>query len=543
MRVNALWAPLVVVLGVTGCGESKKALVRQEQDGTLTYGTTPEGDRVIDFSYAGYAGGGVALPMAEVRTTLGPQPEGDDTARIQAAIDAVSKLPLGPETGLRGALLLTKGTYRVAGTLRIAASGVVLRGEGQGADGTVLVAAGTEPRTLVEVVGAGVPKDAGGPHHRVADVRVPVGARTFRLESVEGLAPGDGVIVRRHGNAAWIAAIGMNNITPRPDDPEQTKQWEPFSLDFERTIAAVDGNRITVDAPIPCAIETRWGGGEVFEHDGKGRIERVGVEHIHARSEFDASVQKTVSDKPYPADEAHCRTFIAMDNVQNAWVRNVTARHFLYACVRLKSGCKRVTVQDSSCVEMVSVLTGARRYPFYVEGQLCLVQRCFAKTGRHSFVVGPRVCGPNAFVDCLAEKDYGNSEPHYRWSVGGLYDNVQGDLAIEDRQYYGTGHGWSGANYVVWNCKGKLVCQKPPTAQNYAIGFVGKKHNGSFDKPDGHWESHGEHVAPRSLYIAQLRDRLGEEAVRNVTTPEQRDGALYDLLTKAIRQVAATKRG
>ena len=43
---------------------------------------------------------------------------------------------------MRGAVLLLKGRHEVFGGLQITNSGVVLRGQGMGEDGTVLVAAG-----------------------------------------------------------------------------------------------------------------------------------------------------------------------------------------------------------------------------------------------------------------------------------------------------------------------------------------------------------------------------------------------------------------
>jgi hypothetical protein len=100
--------------------------------------------------------------------------------------------------------------------------------------------------------------------------------------------------------------------------------------------------------------------------------------------------------------------------------------------------------------------------------------------------------------------------------VGGLYDNVHAHMAFQDRQWMGSGHGWAGANYVAWNCEGTLVCQQPPTAQNWAIGFVGKKENGAFERPDGYWEALGKHVEPRSLYLKQLEDRLGNKSVQTL---------------------------
>src|ERR1019366_2598448 len=59
-------------------------------DGRLVYKTTAAGDRIMDFSTAGYMGGGVALPTVPVKRTVQPSGGADDTAVIQTAIDAVS---------------------------------------------------------------------------------------------------------------------------------------------------------------------------------------------------------------------------------------------------------------------------------------------------------------------------------------------------------------------------------------------------------------------------------------------------------------------
>ena len=92
---------------------------------------------------------------------------------------------------------------------------------------------------------------------------------------------------------------------------------------------------------------------------------------------------------------------------------------------------------------------------------------------------------------------------------------VGGDRAVGTG--VGSGHGWAGANYVAWNCEGSIVCQRPPTAQNWTIGFVGKKSKPAFEgRPDGYFESFGIHVVPRSLYLKQLEDRLGKTAVAAV---------------------------
>ena len=64
---------------------------------------------------------------------------------------------------------------------------------------------------------------------------------------------------------------------------------------------------------------------------------------------------------------------------------------------------KWVTVEDCAALEPVSEVTGGRRYPFAVDGQLVLVQRCFASHARHAFYFGAHVPGPNAYLNCVAQ--------------------------------------------------------------------------------------------------------------------------------------------
>src|SRR5436190_732778 len=73
--------------------EATSQWVHPGPDGKLVYKTTPAGDRIMDFSHAGYMGGGVKLPDVPVKRTVKPSGD-DDTARIQEALDAVAGLPL-----------------------------------------------------------------------------------------------------------------------------------------------------------------------------------------------------------------------------------------------------------------------------------------------------------------------------------------------------------------------------------------------------------------------------------------------------------------
>src|SRR5207342_3639820 len=96
---------------------------------------------------------------------------------------------------------------------------------------------------------------------------VPVGSRIIPVASAGAFRPGDKVIVRRIGNQDWINAMGMNGDQP-------ANRWRPFNVEWDRVIVDVQGNVLTIDAPITCAIEKPWGGGEVVKYDDAGRIEK-----------------------------------------------------------------------------------------------------------------------------------------------------------------------------------------------------------------------------------------------------------------------------
>lgn len=526
LNLSLAVAAVAASLAVAQSPDKTGRVVRPGPDGKLVYAEQEDGDRIPDFSNCGYGGGGVELPIVAAKVTLQPDRGGtDDTQRIQDAIDQVSKMPVDAD-GFRGAVLLKKGIYRIPGSLKINASGVVLRGEGRDEkNGTLVLATGKAKRALITVSGTsgstesktGTAREVANPRP-ITDQRVPVGGRQVTVDDASGFAVGDTVIVARQGNQKWINAIGMDKIPYRKgtDGNDQTKQWGPFTIQFDRVITAIDGQRLTFDAPLACAIEAQWGGGTVGKYDNSGRIERVGIEGMRVVSDFDPSITKKQKELTYYADEDHAGRIVSFDNVQHAWARDLTSLHMTGGVAYLQRGAKWVTVQDCTSLKPVSILTGGRRYPFNIDGQLCLVQRCESEGARHAFAFGSRVPGPNVFLDCRSWDDHGSSEPHHRWSVGGLYDNVNANVSIMDRGNMGSGHGWAGANYVVWNGQGNLVAQVPPTANTWVVGFVGKFKDGRTKHPNAEIESMGKAAEPRSLYLKQLEDRLGKEAVKNI---------------------------
>ncbi|MGI2297038.1 discoidin domain-containing protein [Paenibacillus sp. GXUN7292] len=512
----------VMEAGDVPAGQSKIAYLNSADK--LEYVPDFKGNQIIDFSNVGYKGlGGTALPDVQAKVVVEPGP-GDDTARIQAAIDQVSAMPLDAN-GFRGAVVLKVGTFEIASTLYINQSGVVLRGMGEDEDGTILLGTGTSRRNLIEVGPKSAPVLVENTKTEISNLYVPSGATVFRVEDASQYQVGDTVMIRRQGNEDWIHEIGMDHIYMRPGTTSGTLQWTPFNLDFDRVITKIEGNTITIDAPLANAIERKWGGGQLYKYTDVNRIENIGIEKISAVSEYDPSITDTQMDnefldEPYFADEDHAERFVMLNAVKNAWVRNVSGHHLSYALVQIGREAKWVTVQDAEVYDMVSIITGGRRYSLFIQGQLNFVQRIYAETSRHAFVYDSRVQGPNVVYDSLAVKEYNTSEPHHRWSVGGLFDNVDARINIRDRAWLGSGHGWSGANYVSWNTKGGLVSQQPPTAQNYVIGH--EPHNigkvvealvpNEYDprpRSNGYWEYATTSVnGPESLYVQQLAEKL-----------------------------------
>ena len=291
-------AALLAFAAPAFASQVKTPFVQSGRDGTLKYTADARGDRVPDFSRAGYGGGGVALPVASARARVSPAP-GDAGPRIQAAIDYIAGL--APDaSGLRGAVVLERGRYEIAGQLRIGVSGVVLRGQGAGENDTVLVATGTDRRTLIQVAGRD-DRTKRGNAHAIADAYVAVGATTFTVDRPETFHVGDRVLIERPSTKEWIAAIGMDDAPAR-----QPFSWQPgkMNLAWERTIVAIDSGHLTLDAPITTALDRTFGGATVTACTSPGRLTQVGIENLRCESACAAD---------NPKDEAHAWMAISLD--------------------------------------------------------------------------------------------------------------------------------------------------------------------------------------------------------------------------------------
>lgn len=494
-----------------------------DNSGRLAYRSDPAGNRIPDFSYAGYRNGLATLPVLPVKQTISPI-AGDNTAHIQAAINAVGALPKD-SNGHRGAVLLQAGRYEVRGTVRVNFDGVVLRGVGDGADpagNTIIWATGNVPaaRTVIRV-GHDQPEggyelwktEVPGTRADITTSLVTVGSRTFNISATDTpLVVGDNVILMHPCTQAWLDAIdgGGTGEDPPWSVGEQPILYNRFITDITARSA---GSRITIDAPVFNHLDRSLAQCYLYKWSRVELVTEAGVENLRVDIAYDTGNEE---------DENHAKNAIMLAGIQDGWIKNCTALHFVHAGVYTTSA-TRCTVQNCRALDPISLITGERRYNFAcsARSQQILFVDCLATRGRHAYVSnGTSTCSGVVFLRCTSQYNYFMSEGHRRWSQGLLFDgfkeinpNWRDSFGFYNRGAGGTGHGWAAAHSVAWNSDGGgrgVIIQRPPTAQNWAVGCFGNVTGVGprLPGPAGLIEGTGQAgLNPASLYTAQLAER------------------------------------
>ena len=492
---------IVLLQGITYAQNS--SLVSIGSNGNLIYTPDSKGNVIPDFSAVGFMNGEAPIPTIGVVLTVNPV-TGDNLANVQNAINQVAAMPVNA-SGYRGTILFTAGTYNISDTVTISASGIVLRGEGFNGSGTNFIANKTAKHTLFNFLGASGTSyiSTSTTRKAITDPYVAIGKKQITVASGHTFARGDKVFVHRIPNDAWINLLGMNllsNIDPL------AVNWtaSAYDMDSERKIENINGNVITLDAPIMDIIDPVYSTGELVKFTDN-RINNCGIENMRISSIYASAT-----------DENHGWEAVAFDNIYNAWAKNLEVYYFGYSAVHINSDASFITVDACKMYDPKSIIDGGRRYSFNVDGQRCLVQNCITRNGRHDYVNGSRTCGPNVFYNSSSTIQHSDIGPHHRWATGILFDNLVGDgrMNVQNRLVMGSGHGWSGGQIMFWNCNAnRMVIQDPPgDSINWAIGCICPDLTGVGDAttaPIGVIQSQGIRIsAIPSLYLAQLNDRL-----------------------------------
>ena len=503
-------------------------------DNKLVYAVDTAKNIIPDFSYAGYRRGEVSIPNVPVVKTISAV-SGDNTSNIQTAIDAVGAMSLDAN-GIRGALYLNPGVYNVYGVLTIPYSGVVLRGAGDGTDSlsnTIIYGRGNTPvqRDLI-TIGGGTSSlwadSVKGTKTNITTSFVSVGSHTFTVASAAKYAVGDNIVIYHPCTDAWLKAVNYGNTI------DTTMNWAvgDVPIFYNRMITAINGNDITIDAPIFNHLDKSLSQCFIYKYSRSNIKTNLGIENLRVEIENLGGT-----------DENHAWNSIVLTQLEDGWVKHCTMLHFGYSGI-LTLTTTRVTVDSCQALDPISVLTGERRDNFNVKdaSQLVLFKNCIARNGRHHYVsTGTGHASGDVFLNCKSIAINNASEGHRHWSQGLLYDNLRDSipghdwvLGLYNRGSDGSGHGWSAVHSVAWNCNagGKsIIIQQPPTGQNYGIGCFGTiTGSGPYAGGVGYIEgSNKSGLNPSSLYLAQLSERL-----QTVDVHEQSTGSSIPVDLKII---------
>ena len=492
----------------------------QVNDNQITYQKDSKGNSILDFSYCGYKSSEQNIPALK-NVIFVPKQDADASDVIQRAINYVSALK--PDAnGFRGAILLDNGTFHLNRNLWISTSGVVLRGTNK--HQTILLKHGVDRSALIYIEGVNncIDKDT----FKITSDYVPVNEKTFLLNSVSGLKIGDRIKITRPSTKEWIASVKCDVY----GGGISALGWKPKDIDitWDRTIVAITTNSITIDVPLTTAIDAKFGGGKITKYEWNGRISNSGIENLTLISDY---------DKKYPKDEDHCWTGISIDNAENCWIRQINFKHFAGNAVILQPNSSKITVEDCISKEPISEIGGFRRITFYTLGQQNIVQRCYSEDGINDFAAGFCAPGPNAFVQCEAKRALGFSGSISSWASGLLFDIVSIDghnLSFKNLGQSKNGAGWNTSNSLFWQCSAaEIECYSPSEdAKNRAYGCWAQFSG------DGEWMQSDNHVQPRSIFYAQLNDRLKQNVEnRGRILPMSTDGSSSPTVEQAQKMM------
>ena len=501
-RFNTLCVALL--LGFTGAvmpmqaqslrNQKAPAPVKFDRAGHGNYTTDERGNRLVDYSHCGYMMSESPLPDVPVAVKVSAA-SGDQWSRIQKAIDYVSSLKADKVTGLRGAVLLEAGTYDLSQPLKIRTSGVVLRGVDK--KSVVLRKLGVDRNAIVYIEGVNDRKILS-----VSDISndyVGVGSTEFNLSESLSLKEGQRLVVLRPSTKEWIESIGCDVF----GGGLGYWGWKPGEMDvtWDRSVKQVSGNKVVIDAPLTVSLDKQWGASRVMVYEWNGRISNSAVENLTIEA---------VPCTSNPKDEDHAWDGVYVDNAENCWVRMVDFRRLAGSAVVVARGGQQITVEDCTSREPVSEIGGLRRRTFLTFGGKCLFQRCYSEDGINDFSAGYCAPGPNAFVQCDGVRSNGFSGSTSSWATGLLFDNVNidgHDISFKNLGLDKWGAGWNTANSMLWQCTAAGIdCYDvSEDARCYAIGCW------AYCQGDGYWSEANNHVNPRSLFQAQLADRLQKD--------------------------------
>lgn len=443
-----------------------------------------EGRFLHDFGFAGYHRGDVAPPIGvgAAAQTISAADYGDGTldarAAIQSAIDAVCG-----QGG--GVVALSAGLFRVtfpaspatAPALRIACSGLVLRGAGSGATQLLLDGATVARQRVMILVSptsyAWRAGSASRPEVLLAsDALLPT--RTLTLASVADFAVGDHVAVRTDLTDAFRAEHRMDQATSGLAGLWPASPATANGLTYLRTITAVDAiaSTITLDAPTRYFLKAR-DNARVLRTEGY--LTEIGLEGFavgmreHATSDSGApgllgdSADSAYDTAGAAAYDVHAATAVQVEGARDGWIEdlatflpagNASGAHLLSIGLYLGQSSQRFTVRDCDLRSPQYRGGGGNGYLFLLYGMDHLLVDNHAVGGRHNFLASGMTASGDVVLRGRSEAARYPDDTHRFLSHALLFDSMQLDgawLQSVNRGTDSTGAGFTSTQSVYWN--------------------------------------------------------------------------------------------
>jgi hypothetical protein len=445
--------------------------------------------RLPDFSHAGYRDGEASppeVPIAANVADFGAVGDGltDDTAAFLAALDTLTE----------GTLLVPAGRYLLTQPIPLTKSGVVLRGEGSGANGTTLYF----PVSLTDLLGPSPSWSwygglvTVGPSAPSVTPLAPIEAPAARgdnelvLPLGVAVAPGDVLLVRLVDDGS--GSLGRELHAGQADAGDCAYQV-PYRLDLVVRVAAAasepDATRVTLTQPLRVPLDLAWSP----EVASFSFVREVGVEHLAI--EF--------VETPYAGhlNEPGYNALFFHDGVVDAWARDLVIRH-------ADNGL--LTDSRVAHVSMLDIRLEGREghhgTNFATAADL-LVERFHTEAEWvHGVTVDHRTHG---VVFSRLSSPHELALDHHRDAP---FENLFTEVSAYNFQSGGNlcAGPHAGARHTYWNLAAPMVAPLAWSAtQTHAVGDLSV---GELLTEDETWFEHLPLVDPPNLYDAQLAARL-----------------------------------
>jgi hypothetical protein len=479
--------------------------------------TLDDGHFLHDFSYAGYMNSNVEIPelAQELFSVMdyGADPTGitDSTAAFMEAINSASVMG--------GVVWIAQGLYRIDGVLEIAASGVVLAGEGPQKSRLWF----TKDTSMTDGSSITFRGDIQLQQEFLLAEDLESRTKDIMLANADGLLSGMDVSVGWVISDAFVEEHQMTNVWNSFNG-----MWKPF---FRREVTSVDGTTVTLDVPSRYVGKVRDGLSLRVE---EGYLSQCGIQ--------DLAVSNAIEfEQAWEYDRAHAIQFIG---VKDCWVKNVHSFadpneendfHLQSGGILVHSS-KRVTVADSVMEKPQNRGAGGNGYLFEVsKSSEVLIHDCIAREGRHNFIqnwdfgtsgtvfLRTHSSGGRALQSSSGTiASLGASEFHHSLAMANLIDNSEVDDGWKavNRMFFSSGAGHSATENVFWNLRGEGILVSLQYGRGYVIGTSGLSvdvtvHDvleSSGTSPEDFTEGidEAETLLPQSLFEDQLLKRLSQ---------------------------------